>query len=120
MNILLISPPDIPIRPETRYLGIERMIWSYSKELIQNHKVTVMGHQDSIYPEGVQLLGIRPEPNKIPELQLYQTYQYLLRTFDVIHDWSHLHLAPRFTVNLPSLNIFFHAPALAQYPKAPY
>jgi len=120
MNILLISPPEVPVRPESKYLGIERMVWEYARQLIKNHKVTVMGHADSIYPEGVQTLPIKPQPNKFPELQLYQTHQSALRTFDVIHDWSHLHLASRYTVNLPSLNLFFHAPALVQYAKAPY
>ena len=120
MKILLISPPEIPIRPESKYIGIEKMVRDYSRELVKNHTVTVMGHEDSIYPKGVLTLPIRPDPNKLSELQQYQTYQSELRNFDVIHDWSHLHLASRYTVKLPSLNIFFHAPSLAQYPKAPY
>lgn len=80
-----------------------------------------MGHADSIFPEGVKVLRHKPQIDPIAsELRHYQSYQYLLRTFDVIHDFSHLHLASRFNSNLPSLNIFWHAPAIARYPKAPY
>jgi hypothetical protein len=104
MKVLLISPPDIPIRPESRYIGIERMVWSYSQELVKDHKVTVLGNSNSIYPDGVNLLGIYPKRN--PELESFQSYQYLIRDYDVVHDWSHLHLASRYMPNLPSLNLF--------------
>ena len=121
MNILLISPVVPPITPESRYLGIEREVWEYSRELVKSHKVSVIGHAKSVYPEGVTLLGTEPPYHYFDlELKAHQEYQYLYRTFDVIHDWSHQHLASRYVPNLPSLNIFFHAPALAQYPKAPY
>ncbi len=51
---------------------------------------------------------------------MFMSYQYRIREFDVIHDFSHQHLASRFMPNLPSVNPFWHAPSLAQYPKAPY
>ena len=123
MKVLLISPVDHPIRPDSKYIGIERMVWHYARELIKEHDVTVIAHADSIYPEGVTLLKAPPVEQGdflLSEVKAFQAYHYLLRSFDVIHDWSHQHLASRFTVNLPSLNIFFHAPSLAQYPKAPY
>lgn len=121
MKILLISPLGFPITPFSRYVGIERMVWEYSRQLVKDHDVTVMGHTSSEFPEGVKTLPITPQGDDVfSELKQYQTYQGVLRTFDVIHDWSHLHLTSRFMPNMPTLNIFFHAPALAQYPKAPY
>ena len=121
MKILLISPPVFPINSSSTYVGIERLVFNYSKELVKEHEVTVLGHADSQFPEGVKNLAIRPQGNNtLDEAHQYQCYQYLLRTFDVIHDFSHLHLASRFNNNLPSLNLFWHAPAVAKYPKAPY
>ena len=121
MNVLLISPVLTPITPDSRYVGIERMVWSYAKELIKNHKVTVIGHSLSVFPKGVELLPVgTPSVYHDLELKAHQMYSHLFRSFDVIHDWSHFHLASRFIPNLPSLNIFFHAPSLAKYPKAPY
>ncbi len=121
MKILLISPVLHPITPDSKYIGIEKMVWHYARELVKEHDVSVIAHQASVYPEKVKLLGVEPPSNFYDlELKAYQTYQYLLRTFDVIHDWSHLHLASRQMVKLPSLNIFFHAPSLSRYPKSPY
>ena len=116
MNILLVSPLEFPVNQFTKYAGIEKLVWEYSKELTkQGHSVTVMGHEKSVFPERVTLLACPTN-----EVQSFQSYQSQIRTFDVIHDFSHLHLASRFMPNLPSLNIFWHAPHEAQYPKAPY
>lgn len=120
MKILLISPLGFPINPSTKYAGIERLVWEYSKELSKEHDVSVFGHAQSIYPEKVKNLSILSSDSFRGEILAYQSYGYLLRTFDVIHDFSHLHLASRFNINLPSLNIFWHAPALARYEKSPY
>ena len=121
MKILLVSPLAYPITEVGNYAGIERLVWEYAKELIKSHDVTVMAHADSVFPDKVQLLTHKPMGDPIAaELKHYQMYQYLLRTFDVIHDFSHLHLIARFNSNLPTLNIFWHAPSLARYPKAPY
>jgi len=124
VKILLISPLGFSINKDTRYGGIERLVWNYSSELIKSHDVTVWGHSDSVFPDGVKLLGYRPAPNEDiyqqSELKQYQLYQSSLRQFDVIHDFSHSHLASRFNPNLPSLNIIWHAPFVAQFPKAPY
>ena len=107
--------------PVSRYVGIERMTAQYASELIKEHQVSVLGNSQSIYAEGVKLYGIEASGDSYTdELKQFQSYQYLLRQFDVIHDWSHLHLASRFMHLLPSLNLFFHAPSLAQYPKSPY
>jgi len=121
MNILLISPVFVPVTPDSKYLGIEKMVWNYAKELVKNHKVTVIAHELSVYPEGVEILPVgKPSPYYDLELKAHQEHCHTFRSFDVIHDWSHFHLASRYMPNLPSLNVFFHAPALANYPKAPY
>ena len=114
MNILIVSPLVHAINAQTKYAGIELLAWNYAKELAKTHKVSLTSHPQTTFPEGVT-----PLPHN-DELGCFQTYQSLIRNFDVIHDFSHLHLAPRFMVNLPSLNIFWHAPSLAQYPKSPY
>ncbi len=114
MNILFISPTDAPINKKSKYVGIERLVWEYSRELIKSHKVTVIGHQDSDYADGVCHLPA------FTEVKAYQEYSYLYRNFDVIHDFSHLHLASRFIPGLPSLNIIWHDPGSARYPKSPY
>lgn len=112
----------IPINPETRYAGIETLVYQYSKELVREHEVAVIGRSDSVYPEGVKVYACKPTGDLYldAELLAYQSYQYLLRTFDVIHDFSHQHFACRYNYKLPALNIFWHAPSLAQYKKAPY
>ena len=122
MKVLLISPMGFAINEKTTYAGIERLVWEYSRELIKRgHQVGVLARNDSIFPEGVELLGIEPLPDhSAAEIKAFQSYQYRLRSFDVIHDFSHLHLVARMMANMPTLNIFWHAPALAQYPKAPY
>lgn len=120
MKILFISPVAKPINPQTRYLGIERLVWEYARELSKTNEVAVIGHRESIYPMGVTHYFSETEGLFDPELRSFQANQYIIKDYDVIHDFSHLHLASRFMPNLPSLNIFWHAPALAQYPKAPY
>jgi glycosyltransferase involved in cell wall biosynthesis len=92
-------------------------VWEYAKELNRvGHEVAVIGHEDSVFPTGVSLL---PAPAG-EEIRAFQAWHYRIREFDVIHDFSHFHIASRFVSNLPSLNIFWHAPALQRYPKAPY
>lgn len=123
MKILLISPLGFPINSKARYVGIERLVWEYARELTKEHQVTVMAHAESEFPEGVELLPTKPHYNDkyiLDELQQYQSYQYLLRGFDVIHDFSHQHLVARYNPKLPCLNLFWHAPSTAKYPKAPY
>ena len=60
MNLLLISPLLFSINENTRYAGIERLVAEYAQELVKEHKVTVMGHADSVYADGVSLLPTRP------------------------------------------------------------
>ena len=122
MNILLISPLVYPINKDTLYAGIEKLVWDYAKELIKEHDVTVMGHEDSVYPEGVKHLKTKPkgDPFVSAELFQYQSYQYKLRKFDVIHDFSHQHFACRYNYKLPAVNVFWHAPRESRFPKAPY
>ena len=124
MRILLISPLGFPINRQTRYAGIEQLVYNYSRELCKTHDVTVMGHAKSIFPPEVKVLPYDVQPGEdiylSAELKHYQMCQSKLCTFDIIHDFSHAHLASRFNVNLPSLNIFWHAPNEVQYPKAPY
>jgi len=117
----LISPLGFAINEQTRYSGIERLVWEYARELVKKNKVTVMGHADSVYADGVSLLSYRPYGDIFvqAELSMYQMYQSELRNFDVIHDFSHQHLASRYN-NLPSLNIFWHAPSTGLYSKSPY
>jgi len=82
-----------------------------------------MGHAFSEYPEGVIHFKTFPyhgDGYLIDELQLYQDHCIHIREFDIIHDFSHQHLIARYNPNLPTLNIFWHAPCVAQYRKAPY
>ena len=124
MNILLISPLGYAVNPQTKYAGIEKLAYQYACELAKEHKVTVLGHSDSELPSSITNMGTKPKIGEdiftFAELRQYQAHQYLLRTFDVIHDFSHQHFACRYNANLPALNLFWHSPAIAQYPKAPY
>lgn len=123
MNILLISPLGFPINPKISYAGIERLVYYYTCELSKTHQVSVMAHSDSVFPEPIKNYHYKPRPNEdsiMAELQQFRIYQSILRSFDVIHDFSHQHLTARFMPNMPTLNIFWHAPCLAQYPKASY
>ena len=121
MRLLLISPLAVPINDKTKYSGIERLVWTHAQEFIaQGHQVGVWGHTDSVFPEGVTLYSASAATYDQAEYQCYRLHQASLRQYDAIIDFSHLHLASRMIDNLPSLNIIWHAPALAKYPKAPY
>jgi glycosyltransferase involved in cell wall biosynthesis len=122
MKILLVSPLGFTV-PQDGYAGIESLVYNFSRELSRQHDVTVMGRADSAYPEAVRLLPTEVGQEDIfleAEHNQYIAWQSRLRDFDVIHDFSHQHLAARFNANLPTLNIFWHAPNEQQYPKAPY
>jgi glycosyltransferase involved in cell wall biosynthesis len=123
MRILFVSPLGFAVGPGMRYTGIERLVYDYTSELVKEHEVGVLGHADSVYPEGVKLYPTRPEKRDIfilDEWQQFQTWQHILRDYDVIHDFSHRHCPSTVIPNLPSLNLFWHAPNEIQYPKAPY
>ena len=121
MKILLISPLGYAINGDTRYSGIEQLVYNYAKELNKEHDVAVLGHVDSIFPDGITFYPSTPVEDVylLSELNQYQTYQNILKDFDVIHDFSHQHLASRYN-KLPSVNVFWHAPSVAQFIKAPY
>ena len=57
MNILLVSPLVYPVNENSKYVGIEKLVWQYSKELVKRHKVTVLGHKESTFPAGVEVLS---------------------------------------------------------------
>lgn len=126
MKVLLVSPLGFAIQPGvTTYAGIERLVWEYSRELVRlGHDVTVSGHSDSIFPEGVNVWKTKPEANdfSMGEVHQFQEYHGDIRrsNFNVIQDFSHQHLISRKMPNMPTLNLFWHAPALARYEKAPY
>jgi glycosyltransferase involved in cell wall biosynthesis len=124
VKVLLVSPVGYPINRDSTYGGIERLVWNYARELSKRHQVTVWGHTLSDFPAGVTNYPYQPLPGEDiflgAELRRYQQYQHTLRMFDVVHDFSHAHLPARYSNNLPSLNIFWHAPNEVQYPKAPY
>ena len=123
MKILLISPIAIPIKPESKYVGIEKLVYQFAVELAKNHDVSVMCHKDSVFPEGVKTLpALLPLGNLFiqGELRHYQSYGYMLRSFDIVHDFSHSQFASRYNPNLPSLNPFWHSPRMDKYPKSPY
>ena len=112
-----------------RYGGIERLVAEFVAELSKEHDIGVIGRSDSIYrrfPYG-QPIKLYPYEVRVnedifqqAEVHAYMEYQSILREYDVIHDFSHQHLASRYNDHLPSLNIFWHAPSVAKYPKAPY
>lgn len=112
----------MPLNGSSRYVGIERLVWEYANELVkQNQEVAVIGHEKSIFPSGVILFPVSPLPDSVKsETKAFQKWQYILRNYDVIQDFSHLHLASTIIPNLPSLNLIWHSPCLIQYPKAPY
>ena len=124
MKILIVSPLGYAVNHNMRYGGIERLAYEFTKELVKSHQVAVMGRADSIYPEGVAIFPTSVSPAdeifQQAELKQYQTYQSDLTKFDVIHDFSHQHLVARFNGSLPTANVFWHAPSVAQFPKAPY
>ena len=121
MKVLFISPLGFAINEKTTYAGIERLVWYYSRELNKlGHEVAVFGHTDSVFPEGIKNYDYKALDSTMAELQQFRIYQSVIRDYDVIHDFSHLHLVSRYMPNMPSLNLFWHAPILAQYPKAPY
>src|SRR3990167_4468703 len=122
MKVLLISPLGFAVNSKTKYSGIEVLVYNFASELVKNHAVGVMGHADSVFPDGVAVYPTRPLPSEkflLDELRQYRLYQSVVRNYDVVHDFSHQHLIARH-MNVPSLNLFWHAPALDQYPKAPY
>ena len=123
MKVLLVSPLGFAVNPQTKYAGIERLVLSYATELSKRHEVFVLAHADSVFPPSVTVYPHRPTPGGDmlfdAELTAFQTYQSAFRKVDVIHDFSHGHLASRYMGKLPSLNIFWHDPVV-QYPKAPY
>ena len=86
MKILLISPIVTPITPETRYAGIEKLVLQFATELVKNHDVSVMCHQESVFPDQVKKLPAIQVGNPFihAELRHYQSYQYTLRIFDKI------------------------------------
>jgi len=123
MKILLVSPLGFAIKPDTKYAGIEKLVWQYAQELSKEHEVSVLGHSDSVFPQEATNYGTKPFTKDVfllSEIKQYQSYHYMIRQFDVIHDFSHQHFASRYNYKLPSLNLFWHAPAIAQYPKSPY
>ena len=124
MRVLLVSPLGFPINKTTKYAGIELLVYQYASELAKEHDVLVMARSDSIFPSNVKVLSYHFRPNEdlflLSELHHFQQYQSYFRKVDIIHDFSHQHLASRYMPNMPTLNIFWHAPSLAQYPKAPY
>lgn len=120
LKVLLVSPLWFPVNSETRYAGIEHLVWEYARALSKRCDVSVLGHKDSVFPPEVCLLECEGYPTYlIPETQAFQAWQFLFREFDVIHDFSHLHIASR-NMKLPSLNQVWHSPQLMQAPKAPY
>ena len=122
MKVLIISPLGFSITSLTRYAGIEKLAWQFSVELSKNHKVSVLGHADSIFPQGITNYPTEPIGDIFlsSELRQYQRYHHILRDFDVIHDFSHQHFASRFNYGMKSVNPFWHAPSTGLYPKSPY
>ncbi len=123
MKVLIISPLGYAVHSGLRYAGIERLAAEFAHELAKNHEVTIMGRSDSHYDPSVEVIGYLPEHGedifKEAELCTYLRHQSRFREYDVIHDFSHQHLAARFN-KLPTVNNIWHAPAVARFPKAPY
>jgi len=124
VKVLIVSPFGFAINEQTRYSGIEQLAYAFSYELNRlGHEVGIIGHGDSKYPDGVTHYSYIPQEEDIflrAEIQAFLKYQRFIYDYDVVHDFSHQHIASRYISNLPSLNIFWHAPALQQYIKAPY
>lgn len=122
MRVLLISPLGFSINPQARYVGIERLVWTFSKELTrQGHQVAVLGPSESEYPDGVTWLSAKKGLSGAAELAAYQLYNHTYWSYDALHDFSHHHFATRGQVKkFPCVSVFWHSPQLARYPKAPY
>lgn len=109
----------------SRYTGIERLCYQFATELASiGHDVSLLAYKDSLIPNGVKLLPCdeQNDPSKplMAEQKAFQKWQYLFRSFDVIHDWGHLHLIARIMPNMPVGSMLNNAPEHSKYDRAPY
>jgi len=119
MRILLIGTTVLPSPPKG-YGGIEMLIWDFANHLSRRgHEVTLVAVKGSKPPEGVQLIETGdPKTHQDREDLAFECYAHRLAEFDVIHDFSHQHIASR-RLDLPSVNMIWD-PVIYKYPKAPY
>lgn len=116
MKILLISPLAYPASADMKYGGVERLVWQYANELSKEHEVSTWCLEGSQFSgETYTVPNVEPLMN---EVKAYQSYSYKLREYDVIHDFSMLHIAAR-SGKFKACSIFWHDPRV-QYKKAPY
>lgn len=119
MRILLVAPAVFPVRRDLRYGGIEKLVYLFARELARRgEEVGVLAPTGSTLPVGVALLDGGPVGGfGISEMALLlaQRERILAEGWDVMHDFSHSHLAARaLGALIPQVSMIWHDPFLAQ------
>ena len=127
MKILVCSATVFAINEHTKYGGMERLAWDFADQLSElGHEVSLFAPDDTIPPAGVSLIGtgFKAHPDINYELNAYFTNREILDKsstllYDVIHDFTHRHYISRMQgLDTPSINLFWHDPYIAKFPKA--
>ena len=120
MNILIVSAQAMPVQPEMRYQGIERLAYIFATELNKlGHKVAIVATEGSTIPSGIEYIPTK-QGGAQTEIDSFPVYKDRLAEFDVIHDFSHYHCPAMSNQKLPVLNVFWHDPQIAKYPEPQY
>lgn len=120
MKVLINSSVVRPHVESPRYQGIERLGKEFAIELTAlGHEVTVTAPEGSQYPENIGVITVAMG-GADAENASFPAWRHRLGEFDVIHDFSHLH-SPALTIaGLPTLNVFWHDPHIAQFMEPGY
>lgn len=127
MKILIASATVFAINKETKYGGMERLAWDFADQLNKlGHDVCLFAPDDTIPPVGVSLMGtgFKAHPDINYEMNAYIANRKKLSSsstllYDVIHDFTHRHYISRTQgLDTPSINLFWHDPYIAKFPKA--
>jgi glycosyltransferase involved in cell wall biosynthesis len=74
-------------------------------------------------PKGVKLIETtnpRYQGGFETEILAYYNYSAFLRDYEVVHDFSHQHVAAMRDNTLKAINVFWHDPYIAKYPEPSY
>lgn len=121
MRILIQSALAFAVTPELGYGGMERLAWDFADELRrQGHEVALMAPDNTIPPNGVELIGVGFDsiPNLNLERNAYENRMDSWKNFEVVHDLTHQHWFPRMCgLDIPSMSVFWHDPEIARFPQ---
>jgi len=119
LKILFISSNVLPVPPNA-YGGIEALLYDFACWFSRKHDVTVAAVKGSKLPREIKLIEtIDHLKYQDREDLAFKFYEKYLNDYDVIHDFSHQHIAARSFSNLPILNMIWD-PILIKYDKANY